>query len=290
MGYCRKAFTLAELLVILAIILVLAGTLFPVFVSAKQQAQATQCISRFREVSRSVALYSDDYDQLLVPINHQLSRPGTSENDRTWVQVLFPYRPSFEQFFCPENRIGRTQVQATFDQDLVAGDTSSQFYTASQKVNLGYNFQYLAPVVRTRSDWIAVPRSTASVASVSSTLLFVDSAQVDEASGKPVGGSWLVVPPCRFEQGPAGRAVDTFTGLNGIAEIFTPTVGWNSDTGAEEFPYGGAWTWHRDRLTVAMLDGSARSSTPQSLSQGCDPQPNWQGFVQDNQLYVWDLN
>jgi prepilin-type N-terminal cleavage/methylation domain-containing protein len=286
----RRAFTLIELLLVLAIVVVLAGVLFPVFSVAKSRAHAVQCMGQFRQVNRALALYVDDYDQTLVPINHRLNEPASSENDRTWVQTLLPYKPGFDQFFCPENHDGKSSIQGTFDQDLIPGDTSTRLYTASQKVNLGYNFQYLAPVIRQRNSWQAMPRSTGQISSLSNTLLFVDSAVLDASSGQVEGGSWLVVPPCRFEATTSGRTIDTFTGSVGEADIFTPAIGWSTNTAQTPFPFGGAWAWHGREITATMLDGSAKSFTASELLRGCDPLPNWQGLVRNAETYPWDLN
>jgi prepilin-type N-terminal cleavage/methylation domain-containing protein/prepilin-type processing-associated H-X9-DG protein len=287
----RRAFTLVELLVVLAILLVVAGVLFPVFAAAKARALTTQCASQFKQVSQATLIYTDDYDQRYMPINHQVGGTPSSENDRTWVQLLLPYRPGFDQFFCPENRTGKSAISSTFDADLVAGDTSSRYYTASQKVNLGYNFQYLSPVVRERTGWAARTRSQFDVQSSASTILFVDSAVQDAETGQVTGGSWLVVPPCRYSADSIGRAVDTFTGSSaGNTEVYTPSRGWEGGSENVEFRYGGAWTWHAGRMTVAMLDGSVRSFSPGDLTRGCNFQANWQGFIQNSAVYKWDLN
>ncbi|RYG34963.1 prepilin-type N-terminal cleavage/methylation domain-containing protein [bacterium] len=297
----RRAFTLTELLAVMAILAVLSGVLYPVFASSREAAKKASCLTRFRQASRGMMLYGGDYDDMLVPVNHRLEGPANSTNDRTWVQLLLPYAKSFDNFTCPSDHT-RDQLDATYDDDLVVGDMDSRYYTASQRSNLGYNFLNLAPIVRDRGVWTARPKASTIISQPSSTLLFVDSVWDRTESGQPIGGgSWLVVPPCRFVSSeaiagglPPGNpgsspVMDAFTGLTGMAaEVFTVGPGWATDVASSRLRYGGAWPWHRGRLTVAMLDGSVRSELPAHLGQGCDVAPNWSGLVKDLNAYVWD--
>ncbi|RYG43883.1 type II secretion system protein [bacterium] len=297
----RRAFTLTELLAVMAILAVLSGVLYPVFASSREAARKTTCLTRFRQASRGMMLYGGDYDDTLVPVNHRLEGGANSTNDRTWVQLLLPYAKAFDNFTCPSDHT-RDQLDATYDDDLVVGDMDSRYYTASQRSNLGYNFLNLAPVVRERGVWTARPKTTTAISQPSSTLLFVDSVWDRTESGQPSGGgSWLVVPPCRFVSPeavaggmpagtPGGSAViDAFTGLPGtVAEVYTVGAGWETEEDSSRLRYGGAWPWHRGRLTVAMLDGSVKSEVPGQLGKGCDVAPNWGGLVKDLNAYVWD--
>ncbi len=54
----RRAFTLIELLVVMAINSVLAALLMPALLAAQQQAWATSCRSRLREIGHAVSMYS----------------------------------------------------------------------------------------------------------------------------------------------------------------------------------------------------------------------------------------
>ncbi len=61
-GFCRRcrAFTLIELLVVIAIIIILAAILTPVFLSARERAKVSSCISNLRNLSTATRLYADD--------------------------------------------------------------------------------------------------------------------------------------------------------------------------------------------------------------------------------------
>ena len=61
----RRAFTLAELLVVLAVVVVLAGIVLPVVIQVKQQANKVQCLANFKSAHEAATLYLSDYDDRL---------------------------------------------------------------------------------------------------------------------------------------------------------------------------------------------------------------------------------
>ena len=63
----RKAFTLIELLMVMAIIAILAAILFPVFASARESARRSRCMSNLKQLSAGLMMYVDDYCGRLPP-------------------------------------------------------------------------------------------------------------------------------------------------------------------------------------------------------------------------------
>src|ERR1700761_7129127 len=60
----QKAFTLIELLLVIAIIAILAAILFPVFAQAKAAAKKTVCLANTNQIGIALMLYLNDYDDV----------------------------------------------------------------------------------------------------------------------------------------------------------------------------------------------------------------------------------
>ena len=96
----QKAFTLIELLVVIAIIAILAAILFPVFAQAKDAAKKTQSISNVKNLTLGVIMYTNDYDDTVMPTlsfnwtqmcNWGTVPWGTLGEMTFWNQAVVPY-------------------------------------------------------------------------------------------------------------------------------------------------------------------------------------------------------
>lgn len=109
----RLAFTLVELLVVMAILAILTSILFPVLQRVKSKAKQDACLSNLRQIGAAMALYMTDEDELM-PDRRDLktSLPGgykpwsswpTSDPRCGWAAItLGPYIQSKGIFKCPE--------------------------------------------------------------------------------------------------------------------------------------------------------------------------------------------
>lgn len=71
----RRAFTLVESLVVLAIVAVLAGILLPSLIMVRRQARAMQCASNLKQVATVILLYASDHKGWYPPNDTTIS-PG----------------------------------------------------------------------------------------------------------------------------------------------------------------------------------------------------------------------
>jgi prepilin-type processing-associated H-X9-DG protein/prepilin-type N-terminal cleavage/methylation domain-containing protein len=91
-------FTLIEMLVVIAIIMILAAMTFPVYEIVTKRAEAAHCSSNIRNLAVAVGLYAEDYDGFLIPARTSQGAPavyGTS-----WDVLLLPYQRSEELYLC----------------------------------------------------------------------------------------------------------------------------------------------------------------------------------------------
>lgn len=89
-----RAFSLIELLVVIGIIAILIGLLFPALGRARERGRATLCTNNMRQLTTGVLLFADDQPGRRVP---QVSMPifppqlGVVDPARSWVNTLKPY-------------------------------------------------------------------------------------------------------------------------------------------------------------------------------------------------------
>ncbi|MGQ9730912.1 MAG: type II secretion system protein [Candidatus Zipacnadales bacterium] len=103
----RRGFTLIELLVVIAIIAILAAILFPVFAKAREKARQTSCLSNLKQLALGTLMYSQDYDEWVVP-NHTGAQVPAGVSWVEWWDIIEPYIKNWQIFVCPSQgpRIG----------------------------------------------------------------------------------------------------------------------------------------------------------------------------------------
>lgn len=77
----RKGFTLIEMLVVIAIIAILAGLMFPAITKAMDSARRSKAGAEVRAIATAVSLFYNDHGYMPVPLTAQGYRPGSGNGN-----------------------------------------------------------------------------------------------------------------------------------------------------------------------------------------------------------------
>lgn len=111
----KRAFTLIETLIVIAIISILAAIIFPVFATAREKARSASCQSNLKQIGTAVAMYVGDYGRYpyaVDPVDKyapeiwqgQPDAEGTRPAEMDLLhEVLDPYIKNAELWHCPSD-------------------------------------------------------------------------------------------------------------------------------------------------------------------------------------------
>jgi len=134
----RLAFTLVELLVVVAIIALLAAILFPVFSLARENARRTSCQSNLKQIGLGLLQYSQDNDEMATRDTYgPIYNPyGPSASDRwKWMDVIYPFVRNTQVFSCPSDTLSSPYV---YDQPGVGGGGTNYGSYAINSTDSGF--------------------------------------------------------------------------------------------------------------------------------------------------------
>lgn len=113
--HAGAAFTLLELLIVIAVIAIVAAILFPVFAHARAKARQAACLSNERQIWMAVAMYANDNDETL-PFWQAafLTSPATQNTTKgLWKSAVEPYIKGGEAAGIPEPESGVWQCPSS---------------------------------------------------------------------------------------------------------------------------------------------------------------------------------
>ena len=130
-----RAFTLVELLIVMAVITILAGLALPVFTSVQEKARITQDLSNLRQLGIATQTYLNDNDGVIFAAD-QLTTP--------WVKCLHPkYLPDWKIFQSPMD--GRSAAESETTAPVSYGLNLNAVGLSFDKIKKSTLFILLAP-------------------------------------------------------------------------------------------------------------------------------------------------
>ncbi len=112
----KRAFTLIELLAVIAIITILAAILYPVGSRPREAARKSNCLSNLAQLGKGMKMYAQDYDEILP---HAFFGTCGTPTAASWADVLVPYVRDVKVYDCPSST-----TRMTFN------STTNTFYRA----------------------------------------------------------------------------------------------------------------------------------------------------------------
>lgn len=99
-----RAFTLVELIFVIAIIAILAAILFPVFARARETARRSSCASNLSQVGTALNVYAQNYDGRFPPDDNEFG-------------PLYSHCGDIEVYYCPSDSAERYWETKTVEDD-----------------------------------------------------------------------------------------------------------------------------------------------------------------------------
>lgn len=130
-----RAFTLIELLIVIAIITIIAAILFPVFAEAREKARQTTCSNNLKQIGIAIMQYVEDNDDLMPPSSMSSGITGADPYVDTWWAIQ-PYMKVHFTGYCPDDLTAegapynpQNGVQRSYAENYLDGKTQAPWST-----------------------------------------------------------------------------------------------------------------------------------------------------------------
>jgi len=161
----KRAFTLVELLVIIASVAILAVMLLPALARAKYPSEVINCVSNFKQWSAMANVYANDDSQGAMP-SFSLGASGGNPTDVSvnFETNLLPYRITVAMNFCPARPSDLDSAQywfrANFHRDMITIGDLNLWFTDSAHPTPSPGGRSTGTYAKLLHDWW-VPRCAA---------------------------------------------------------------------------------------------------------------------------------
>jgi len=268
-----KAFTLLELLVVVAIIAVLAGLILPALARGKKLARAAQCASNERQIALACQLYADTHDGVSVP--GRMARFGVNSDPRNLYEVGNGqhFRPRWFVTLGSASKVCAFNTPSTDPAEDNLKLVDNKLFlcpSAPERVNnrdlgYGYNFTFLGNSrLRASGSFIQFPVRVDTLAA-SRTVLVADS--LGTAAGKPAAARTPYDPDGSVDRSRLGYhawALDPPRLIPGVSDFC-------DDANRVPQHRGGVDARHDIYANTVFLDGHVEKLKPEKLGYVVNP-------------------
>lgn len=278
----RRAFSLIELLVVMAIIAILAGLLFPAFTAAKKAAKGIVHASNLKQITTASMIYAADHSGLPpLPGYEQIGAP-MALNGQPYISWAYTMRPYLNESSLYQNPLMPPES---------AFQTMSQKQTHFFLTQVGYAFTVHSPVSNQNGICTPSPKSDLTIERPTSTLMFISKKQRDGhidwyTSDCFIWGANLVNPPLCEESGFLTDSVCfPITRWGSDGQTYPNQPFWNGGmSGGVAFP-------NAEQTLVAFTDTHVSSMSPGEVAGGTNwtvDTPSGSVTMTSEYHYIWD--
>ncbi|WP_425400003.1 DUF1559 domain-containing protein [Aeoliella sp.] len=133
----QRAFTLVELLVVIAIIAILVALLLPAVQSARESARRTQCLNQVKQIALALHMHHDAHEEL--------PPGGTSLNNLSFTCYILPYLEENAMY-------DQMRELGTFEEGETRGGTNNEGTHKGNWFALNRMEKLLCPTARNHED------------------------------------------------------------------------------------------------------------------------------------------
>ncbi|MCW3060035.1 MAG: prepilin-type N-terminal cleavage/methylation domain [Capsulimonas sp.] len=182
--YRKAGVTVAEVIIVLILVAVIAAVLFPVFAKSRDGRRQASCPSNLKQIELGIIQYVQDYDEFYPPRQARIDANGKVVS---WRAIINSYVKSTQIYQCPDNPVAKWPdiEKDGFNRSYAANSTTVAKLGASGPFSDAYGGKLQIAEIASPASVISLAESTAAFNDMN--LTFPDGFTHKFHAGNPVG-------------------------------------------------------------------------------------------------------